>query len=236
MIPTALIVSHGQPSDPAPAEAELALLAASVQALLPGWQVGTATLAAPGALGQAVARLAAVGVVFPMFMAGGWFTRLHLPARLADVGGRDWRVLEPLGCDPALHDLTMRVAVQSGADRLILAAHGSFKSSAPSDIARHVASLISAAGVRVEVGFIDQAPQLDSLHGHGPGSVCLPFFAASGTHVTDDIPQALQTAGFAGRILPAIGLHPEVPEIIATAMRRGQQVCQTACRWQKMTG
>ncbi|TDK51565.1 cobalamin biosynthesis protein CbiX, partial [Antarcticimicrobium luteum] len=54
----ALIVAHGQPSDPAPAEAALATLAARVQAHMPGRALGAATLAAPGALAAALARLA----------------------------------------------------------------------------------------------------------------------------------------------------------------------------------
>lgn len=233
MTRAALIVSHGQPSDPAPAEADLARLAAVVAELLPGWQVGSATLAAKGALAQVVARLGPRGVVFPLFMAGGWFTRVHLPGRLAAADGQGWRVLEPFGCDPALHDLTVRVAREAEAERVILAAHGSFQSRVPSDIADHVADRIAATGLGTETGFIDQAPQLDTLRGRGPGSVCLPFFAANGSHVTEDIPAALARAGFQGRILPAIGLHEAVPALIAAAILRGQSACQAACRWQK---
>ena len=55
MIKQALIVSHGQPSDPDPAEAALAALAAKVAALLPDWRVDSATLAKPDALAKAVA-------------------------------------------------------------------------------------------------------------------------------------------------------------------------------------
>ena len=74
----ALIVAHGQPSDPRPAGAALERLAARVQAMLPGWSVGAATLAEEGAMARAVAGLPG-GVVFPMFMAGGWFTRVQIP-------------------------------------------------------------------------------------------------------------------------------------------------------------
>ena len=72
MTKIALLLSHGQPSDPDPAEAALALLAAQVRGHLPGWQVVSATLAKPGAL-DAVAG-GTPGLVYPMFMAGGWFT------------------------------------------------------------------------------------------------------------------------------------------------------------------
>ena len=244
----ALILAHGQPSDPRPAGAALEVLAARVQALLPGWTVGAATLAEPGAIALEVARCA-TGVVFPMFMAGGWFTRVQIPAKLADagasVGPGGWTVLEPFGCDPGVHELCVTLVREAGVreaglreagereagvDQVILAAHGSFKSSVPSDIAGHVAGRIAAeTGVSVQAGFIDQTPRLATLT--GIGGVCLPFFAADGGHVSVDIPQALTEAGFTGRILPAVGLDPRVPGIIAAALVRGVPVCAGACRW-----
>lgn len=233
-LPPVLILAHGQPSDPSPAAAELAGFAARVAALLPGREVASATLAEPGALARAVKGQHGDqrgGLVFPMFMAGGWFTRVLVPQKLADVGALGWQVLEPFGCDPALHDLCVTLATEAAAPELILAAHGSGRSPVPSDIARHVAARIRAeAGVaRVEVGFIDQAPQLSSLAGFGPDAVCLPFFAARGGHVTEDLPQAL--AGFAGRILPPVGLDPRAPGIAAAAIAKGRLVCADRCRW-----
>jgi sirohydrochlorin ferrochelatase len=231
---SALIVAHGQPSDPAPAAADLAALAAAVARDLPGWDVRSVTLAEGEAL-TAVAGSMAAGVIFPMFMAGGWFTRVQIPSRLAAAGITGWRILEPFGCDPALHDLTVTIAteVAEAADDLILAAHGSFKSSVPSDIASHVARRIKAeTGLRrVEAGFIDQAPQLSTMAGFGRGSVCLPFFAAAGGHVTQDIPAALAAAGFQGRILPPVGLDARVPALIAAAISAGREVCAGDCRW-----
>lgn len=225
----ALIVAHGQPSDPRPAGAALEALAAKVEALLAGWSVGAATLAEEGAIARAVAGRPG-GVVFPMFMAGGWFTKVQIPKKLGEAGAVGWTVLEPFGCDAAVHDLCVTLVREAGADQAILAAHGSFKSSVPSDIARHVAGRIAnETGVEVAAGFIDQEPQLSTLT--GPGGVCLPFFAAEGGHVSDDIPEALAEAGFAGRILPPVGLDARVPGIIAAAISRGTPVCAGACRW-----
>lgn len=225
----ALIVAHGQPSDPRPAGAALEALAARVEALLPGWSVGAATLAEQGAVARAVAGRPG-GVVFPMFMAGGWFTRVQIPKRLEEAGAVGWTVLEPFGCDPAVHDLCVALVREAGADDVILAAHGSFKSSVPSDIAFHVAGRIAAeTGAEVAAGFIDQEPQLTTLKGRG--GVCLPFFAAEGGHVSDDIPADLAEAGFAGRILPPVGLDARVPGIIAAAIARGTPVCAGGCRW-----
>ena len=225
-----LIVAHGQPSDPGPAEVALAKVAAAVN--LPGWRVGSATLAAPGALAAALADLGPDGVVFPMFMAGGWFTRVHLPGQLAAAGAVGWRVLEPFGCLEAVQELAVQLIAESGADAAIVAAHGSFKSPVPAAIAGRVAGMVAARGLgRVAAGFIDQEPRLAGLVGFGPGSVCLPFFAAEGGHVTDDIPAALAEAGFQGRLLPALGLDARVPGIIAEAVRQERWVCAGGCRW-----
>lgn len=225
----ALIVTHGQPSDPRPAGAALEALAARVEAVLPGWSVGAATLAEPAAMARAVTGRSG-GVVFPMFMAGGWFTRVQIPKRLAEAGGTGWVVLEPFGCDPAVHDLCVTLVREAAARDVILAAHGSFKSSVPSDIAAHVAGRIAGeTGAEVAAGFIDQEPQLSTLTGRG--GICLPFFAAEGGHVSDDLPQALAEAGFTGRILPPVGLDARVPGIIAAAIARGVPVCSGACRW-----
>lgn len=227
-----LILAHGQPSDPAPAAAELAALAARVAEHLPGWKVGSVTLAEPGAVARAVAGRAG-GLVYPLFMAGGWFTRVQIPAKLTEAGALGWQVLEPFGCDPAVHDLCVTLAREAGAEALILAAHGSSKSQVPSDIARHVAGRIAdeCVSARVAVGFIDQSPQLSSLSGFGDRATCLPFFAATGGHVTGDVPQALAEAGFAGRILPPVGSDARVPALIAAAILRGVTVCAQACRW-----
>jgi sirohydrochlorin ferrochelatase len=233
MTKSALIVAHGQPSDPGPAAAALAGLAEKVAAALPGWQIGSATLAEDDAL-AAVARQMSPGVIFPMFMTGGYFTRVAIPARLQAGGVSGWQVLEPFGCDPAVHDLTVAIAREAGADQVLLAAHGSFKSPVPSDIARHVAGRIAAeVGMRAEAAFIDQEPQLEAARGFGAGAVCLPFFAAAGGHVVEDIPAALNRAGFQGRILPPVGLDARVPGIVAAAISAGVPVCAGECRWRK---
>jgi sirohydrochlorin ferrochelatase len=229
-----VIVSHGQPSDPDRAERALAALAGRVAALLPGWTIGSATLAQPGALAAAVSGGGAGGRAFPVFMAGGWFTRSHLPAKLVAAGAVNWQVLEPLGCDPALHDLVIHQLRQAAPQRVLLAAHGSFKSPVPSDIAYHLAQRITAeTGIPAQAAFIDQDPQLATATGFGPDAVCLPFFAAEGGHVTDDIPAALNAAGFQGRLLPAIGLADDIPHIIARAIAAGNPVCMAECRWRR---
>lgn len=226
----ALIVAHGQPSDPDPAEAEIAALAAKVQALMPDWQVRSATLAKPGALAERLAALGPQGLVYPLFMSGGWFTRTHLPARLAEAGGGGWRILPPFGEDPAVQALTVRLAREAAGllppedVQMILAAHGSFRSPAPSEIAFRMVERIRAATsfARVEAAFIDQTPQIAEVaRSFTGGGLVLPFFAARGGHVVDDLPAALTDAGFDGTVLPPVGLDCRVPGLIAQALRNG---------------
>jgi sirohydrochlorin ferrochelatase len=250
---SALIVAHGQPSCPEPAEAALADLAAAVAAHLPGWQVQSATLAAEGALPDALHKAGPDGGwVYPMFMADGWFTRQHLPDRLSKAchealfagqgcgnsgcGGKAgcarWRVLAPFGLDDAVQMLALRVLHEAGVPpggEVLLAAHGSGRSSAPADVANAVAARLKQGLQlgRCEAAFIDQSPRLAETTGFGPEARCLPFFAAQGEHVTDDLPQALAEAGFAGEILPPLGLDPRVPALIAQALIAAQALASS---------
>jgi len=213
----ALIVSHGQPSEPLPAAAEIATLAAHVAGHLPGWTVRSATLAEPDAMTLAIAG--GQGVVYPLFMAEGWFTQVHLPKRLEAAGGQGWRILPPFGTDPAIAALTVDLARQAGRP-ILLAAHGSFRSEAPSRIAHDVAARITAeTGLPARAAFIDQSPQIAEVAATMPDAACLPFFAARGGHVIDDLPAALDAAGFTGPRLDPVGLDPRVPAIIAAALQ-----------------
>ena len=226
MIKEALIISHGQPSDPDPSEAALAKLAAKVAELLPDWRIDSATLAKPDALAAVVAGRT-TGLVYPMFMAGGWFPMTELPRRMAEAGGVDWAYLPPFGLDARVQDLVVTLAVETAAAQgrtpaqsdVLLAAHGSFRSAAPAEVAQAVANRLKRAGfARAEAFFIDQEPRIATAAGFGAGSVCLPFFAAEGGHVTDDLPQALAEAGFGGQLLPPLGLDARVPSLIAAAL------------------
>ena len=219
----ALIISHGQPTDPAPAEADLAALAIAIGAHLPNWQVTSATLADPAALARAVTG--DVGFVYPMFMSGGWFTATHLPDRLAEVGARAWHILAPFGLDPLVQVLAVTIAKEATlgqpSPQVLLAAHGSFRSSAPSEVAYAMVEHLQQAGiVQAKAGFIDQSPRIAEVaQGFGPDAVCLPFFAAKGGHVITDLPQALAEAGFTGQLLPPVGLDTRVPALIAAALQ-----------------
>ncbi|WP_104018987.1 sirohydrochlorin chelatase [Roseovarius nitratireducens] len=224
---SALIVSHGQPSDPDPAERDLARFGTRVARALPGWHVGTATLAKPGALDAALAVAGPAPVVYPMFMTEGWFTGENLRNRLGNAPGA--RVLRPLGVSPDLPGLAAdligdqiaRAGWSPGETRLFLAAHGSGRSPNSARDTRAFAAALAhhIALAEISVGFVEEPPYLvDAATGMGERSLCLPFFAAAGGHVTDDIPEALDKADFSGLRLAPLGLAPAVPDLVARAI------------------
>lgn len=226
-----LIVAHGQPSDPDGPEAEIADFAARVARFLPGWQVGSATLAGIGTLDAAVRRLGAP-LIFPFFMADGWFIRVNLPRRLAGAGAEGLTVLTPFGVLPETLALAGRVAADACTDAgwapsditLILAAHGSGVSRQPAEAAAAARDAIAAAHDfrDIRLGFIEEPPHLaDVLRDSGPQAVLLALFVARWGHVTGDIPGAVAASGFAGRVLDPVGLHADVPGIVARAIMAG---------------
>lgn len=222
---SALIVAHGSPADPAPQEAAMQALAVRVAMWLPGWRVRGATLAADGALEAALAGMDAP-LIYPFFMAEGWFTRTTLPKRLGGAG----RQLPAFGGDPGMVDLVVRVTeaaalaagLEPAAAVLLIAAHGSKVSRASANGARALVESVTSRGVfdRVEVGFVEEAPYLADAARDLGAAVCLPFFALRAGHVAVDVPEALASAGFEGVLLPAIGEHGDVAQMIAAALLR----------------
>lgn len=223
-MPEALIVAHGQPGDPEPQQRAVEALAARVQAhaTLPDLRVRGATLAMPGALDIATDQT----LIYPMFMAQGWFTRSELPRRLALAGAAHARILPPFGADPGLpalcRNLLAKAAQAQGwplaETHILIAAHGSGRSRAPAEAAIKMAR--DLAPLTTSCGFIEEAPFLaDAARNLPMRTICLPLFASRAEHVTDDLPEALAQAEFHGITLAPVGLAPEIPGMIAESIR-----------------
>ena len=222
--PIAVITSHGQPSEPAPQEAALAQLASQVAQQLPGWDVRSATLSTPGLLEQVTPDGA---LVYPFFMANGWFTAQVLPRRLTGI---DAKLLPPFGLDPDLPQLACDALRKACADRgwslaqtrILLAAHGSARGPKAAEAAEHFAARLRPLlpGCTLSPGYVEQSPRIETAATALPAcSICLPFFAQAGDHVKQDIPQALEAAFFQGILLPVTGALPGIPALIAKAIR-----------------
>lgn len=229
----ALLVAHGWPSRPKGPEAAIHDLATAVEDRLgAAWAVAGATLAKRGALGAALDRLPAEAplLVYPHFMADGWFSTEELPRRLRRTGAGEVTLLPAFGRDPAVHALCLARAAEAvrangwrpGEAGLLLAAHGHPSDPRAAASARAAAGHLAASGLFREVvtGFVDEAPYLaDAARLAGP-ALCLPYFALRAGHVEADLPEALAEAGFAGPVLEPVGTDFEVPALIAAALAR----------------
>ena len=223
--PAAAIVAHGQPGDPGALQPELEALAARVQALLPGWTVRGATLACR----RSLSALHGIEVIYPQFMADGWFVRTETPRRLAAAGVQGVRLLSPLGLDPELPALGARIArdtaLAAGIDpagaTLVVVGHGSKGSRASAKSTQAFADALpdGAGFAHVTTAFIEEAPFLAEVAPEGP-AVCLPFFATNGGHTTEDIPQGWRGHG---PIAPPIGMNDAIPDLIAAALRTAEE-------------
>lgn len=221
---TAILVSHGQPSAPPPAEIHLAFMAAQVSDHLPGWEVRSATLSARGALEAAMVEGA---VIFPFFMARGYFTARVLPGRLK---GWRYRMATPFGLLADLpaataallrRELATRGWDATGAE-ILLAAHGSARGPKAAEAAEAFAEALRAVlpEPKISTGYVEQSPFIDAAASPlGAQSLCLPFFAQSGEHVREDIPEALNAGRFTGSLLPSLGADPQAPRLIAAAIK-----------------
>jgi sirohydrochlorin ferrochelatase len=229
----AIIVAHGSPSDPTRQDLAMAELSARVAARLPDWAVKGATLASSGSFERALDGLAQP-IVYPFFMAAGYFTGEVLPKRIAGWSA-DTLILPPFGADPTLPSLISRTVLEAaretgpalGEITLLLAAHGSQVSPASrqATLALSRQLEVSLPLKAVVAGFLEEAPFLaDVANGIGP-AICLPLFTLSAGHVESDVPEALATAGFDGMLLPHIGSHAGVPRLIAEALSRHALKC-----------
>lgn len=225
-MPDALLIAHGSPADPEPQERALQALAARVRLWCPGWRIRGTTLALPGALERAIAALPDA-VIFPFFMAEGWFTRKQLPKRLAEAGMTAPRQLPAFGHSAGLTALAREIALQTARQHglpetatLLLAAHGSQVSRASANRTEEIAATLrTTTTFRVVTGYVEETPLLhDAARIDGP-ALCLPLFATRAGHVAQDVPEALATAGFSGPLLPAIGESPEAARLIADALQ-----------------
>ncbi len=166
-------------------------------------------------------------MVFPVFMADGWFTQKALARRLEGSGARQ---LPPLGVHPELPRLTARLLRSTGEQagwarsgfEVLLAAHGSATGPAAGECTMTFAATLARwlPTAQIRVGFLEQDPHLaDVAAVCGLRTLALPFFAGVGGHLTRDVPEALDRAGFHGLRMQSLGEAYFVPELIAHTLR-----------------
>ncbi|MDO6667968.1 CbiX/SirB N-terminal domain-containing protein [Paracoccus sp. 1_MG-2023] len=134
--------------------------------------------------------------------------------------------MRPFGTDPGLPELIL-TKLRAAADAqgwslpevtLLLSAHGSQRSQASFTITQALAGTLSPHFARVVTGFVEQEPFIADAARELERAISLPLFALRAEHVTDDLPEALDMAGFDGPRLDPIGLAPEAPDMIARSI------------------
>ena len=206
-----ILVAHGFPSNPDPAEAALAALAQQVGARLPGTRVLAATLAKPGALARVLETLPRARI-YPFFMAEGWFTSRQLPRRLADLGSRA-EILSPFGADPGLPALVIKAVAEAGPGDLILCAHGSQVARSSRMATMAMAERIGAhlPGRRIVPAFLEEDPHLRDMRRSIPRRSVCPFSLCAPVMSRGTFPKRLSLRGFAAACCPPSANGPRSP-------------------------
>lgn len=181
--------------------------------------------------GSGVERL----LVYPFFMAGGYFVEQVLPARIAESGvGLAPLILPPLGLDPGLDDLMMADALAAARDegfkpeetRLLVTGHGSKFGPASAAATRAMADRLRARGRfgRVETAFLEEKPFIADALRRGDGPVVVSgFFASDGMHSSRDVPEAIAKTGARAVYTGPVGAGEAVRDLVASAVAQALQ-------------
>lgn len=192
--------------------------------------VGPGYLKGEPPIEDAMRRAAGAGarqiLVYPLFMADGYFTRTLLPQRIDGAGvAVPWRLLPPLGFAaglPALCEALARAAAAAAghvpeASRLIVVGHGSTKSRASANATYAFANALrreTRFGL-VDCGFIEEPPFVAEALALDPRpAIVAGYFAGDGLHGGEDVPAALAGYGGPAVYIGALGGLAEIPALI----------------------
>lgn len=229
----AVLVAHGERGG-AYSNAILMEHAQIAAAELPNVAVAAGVLSGEptleAALSDVARRTTGPILLYPFFMAPGYFVKVKLPKRLADAGlAARCRVLTPLGLEGPLPVIirerakaaTHQIGVPAQDARLLLVGHGSKVARASAKATEAVAACLRELGgfACVETGFLEEAPFLDdAVMADTRPTVVVGFFNGDGLHAAEDVPQAI--GKFDGAIVYTgpVGAFPEVPRLIARSI------------------
>lgn len=231
-----LVVAHGD-GGADPRDETVRLLAERLARRLDG-PVDWATLKRPESFDDARTRLAAAlrraddeplpVVVYPLFMAEGYFVRTKLPKLLGEHGFAQTVVLPVFGLDPGLvdlldHRLRSIASMQGGlAPRdlpIALIAHGSGSGDAGSRLASEAVAgtLRARLGADIRLGFIEEEPFYDRLIAEEKPAIVVGLFVSAGTHALDDVASAVAHAPCVRHHVDAIGRDASVADMVERA-------------------
>ncbi len=156
------------------------------------------------ALAEVASRTDGEILIYPFFMAPGYFVNTKIPKRIADAGlAERCRILETFGSSAPLPAVILQQALASAselgaepqASRLLLVGHGSKVSRASAEATEAVAACLRALGGFgvVATAFLEEAPFVEDVvlsDNHRP-TVVVGFFNGDGLHAAEDVPQMI---------------------------------------------
>lgn len=231
---TALVLAaHGERQVPEPNR----LLAGHAEALgqrLAPMPVACGVLNGEPSLESALQDIGAKGVerllVYPFFMADGYFVEQVLPRRIAESGvGLAPDILAPLGLDPGLDRLMMDDALDAaradgfepGETRLLVVGHGSKFGPASADATRAMAERLRGREqfAKVDTAFLEEPPFIADALKNGEGPVVVSgFFASDGMHSSRDVPDAIAQSRARAVYTGPVGAQDAVRDLVAAAV------------------
>lgn len=228
-----VLVAHGDRGGASP-NAALRAQAKAVSARVTPAHVCAGVLKGEPSLESALAEAGATGaqriVVYPLFMADGYFMR-KVRERVAAAGlSHAPAILDPLGLDPALPEIllqeTEKMASREGIEpvsaRLLVVGHGSKLGPAAANATRKAAARAAIARrfATVTTAFLEEEPFLDDMlrRGGAQPTVVAGFFFGDGMHAGEDVPDAIEETGANAIYTGAIGNSPAVANLIASAI------------------
>lgn len=229
----AVIVAHGERGG-AFSNAILKGHAEKAAAVLPNVAVAAGVLSGEPdlelALRDVARRTSGPILLYPFFMAPGYFVNVKIPKRLADAGlAERCHVLPPFGLEgplPAIICDKAKVAAGeigsvAAETRLLLVGHGSKVARASAETTEAVAACLREFGefARVETAFLEEAPFLeDIVVADTRPTVVVGFFNGDGLHAAEDVPKAVGRFDGAITYTGPVGAFPEVSQLIATSI------------------
>lgn len=196
----------------------------------------------PGIAETLMAFAARDVIIYPLFLADGYFNRVRLPqlvaaAQALPAAPRRIRMLPPLGLEPALVDLVVDRADAAavgagwvaGSATLVLVAHGTPRDPASRQATKSMAQRLAATGRfgTVRSAFLEEQPSLATVLAAVPGpAVVVGLFAGEGLHGGVDVPQligeiARADVGFAGNVGTFAGIVDIIAAAVSHASTRG---------------
>lgn len=229
----AMLVSHGDRAGE-DRNATLRALAAATSELTGLGAITAGVLKGEPLLEDALKDARASGavtlLVYPLFMADGYFVRKILRERIDAAGVSAMsRILAPLGVDPGLPQLMLNEALRAAAtagfepsaSRLLIVGHGSKIGPASATATRQAAARVAIARrfARVTTAFLEEDPFIeDTLRDTSMPTVVSGFFVGDGMHAGEDVPDAIAETGANAVYAGPIGSAPGIPTLIAAAI------------------